>query len=136
MLDQPKISPPPLEYLGPVQPVALPPARDERTFKLAIVCWLLPLSFGIVTFLLWIFFRWDFLEMVGEWEIGVGTLLAILGGISALVLISSRWSRSGRQFREAVLPGLLLLFLLASNFVVALLLIITVVSEMDFHKGP
>jgi hypothetical protein len=136
MSNQPPSSPLPLEYLGAVQPVDLPPARQNLSFKIAIGCWLVPLLLGTSVFILWLVFRWHWLFAAGWGVIVVGTVSAGAGGICALILLCSRWSVSREPSREAVAPAVCLIFLLASNFVVAIILMMAVIRLANFHHGP
>jgi hypothetical protein len=74
---------------------------------------------------------------VGWGIIIFGTILALIGAISALVLLSTRWASSRKRFRDAVMPAIILLFLLASNFVVAFVMMLAVFDRSPkFHHGP
>jgi hypothetical protein len=130
-------SPVPLEYRTPADRVDLPLAWTQLSCRVGLVCWLCPLLLGVATFSTWLIFRWDALFGVGWGIIIFGTILALIGAISALVLLSTRWASSRKRFRDAVMPAIILLFLLASNFVVAFVMMLAVFDRSPkFHHGP
>jgi hypothetical protein len=137
MSDDPAPIPVPLEYRGPVERLDLPPPWKLLSFRIAIVCWLLPLVAGVSTFLIWLIHRSEVLFGAGYIVILAGTGLAIIGGISSLVLLASRWATSRRRFHDAVMPAICLMLLIGSNFVVASVLIMEVINRLPpMHHGP
>ncbi len=92
-------------------------------FKVIMWCWSVPFALGVLTFLLWLILRWHELEQAGLWVILLGFLATLIGATSGFVLMITRWTRSRRPMRQAILPVFWLMMLLASNFAVALLFI-------------
>jgi len=51
----------------------------ERTYRIALICGAAPLLAGVLIFLFWLAFRWEWLAVAG--------LLTIFSGIFAFVLV-------------------------------------------------
>lgn len=92
-----------LEYQTPVGRIELPSVWRATCFRIGLFCWIIPLFAGVFEFLAWVCFRFKMVYLIeaGILTILMGTLLAGIGGIAALVLLATRWSESSRPLRQA-----------------------------------
>ncbi len=113
---------------------ALPPPWRTATLRVVLACWAVPLVVGLALFGTALVLGREMPTSVGdagEMNIYAGTALAGVGGAAVVVFAAGRWCRAaGDRWRLVVRPALAGSALLASNFVVAaLLIVILVVSD-------
>jgi uncharacterized membrane protein len=90
-----------------------------RCVRLILACWIIPLVAGVTDFLVWLFTRSDSLESFGAFILIVGTIAAAIGVIFAFYFAITDWRRGENPLVETLLPTVLLLVLVGSNFAVA-----------------
>lgn len=107
-----------------------------RTYRIPLLCWLLPLLTGVGIFVAWLVTRSVWLEAAGFYTILAGCLFS-LAGILTL-------PRRQAQFdpvapRGTLRQSIFCLILLASNFIVAGVIVISVanivIEEMKTSDG-
>lgn len=117
-------------------PVAVEYARVDilREYRsllpYAFACGILPLSFGILVFLIWYFTRHQSLMLAGVWTFVIGLLLFFAGCIFLLTHVALNWwflTRSEDRFRYRRAVGLAAA-LLISNFPACLIIMMLVDS--------
>jgi hypothetical protein len=135
-----------LQYKTPSTPTQLPPAWRSSWFRIAVLCWLVPLVAGLVIFFWFQAIRppgYSIFQKVhpvppipaavghqlvvlgdcGLVTLLVGTTLAVYGCISLIVFAMLRWGSAVDRWRQVVRPALAGVGLLLSNFAVAAVLI-------------
>ena len=105
----------------------------NRAFRVALICGVLPLLFGVSIFLLWLVTRWDWLEMAGVFTLFGGVALFLVGAI-ALARFCWRSHRSPERPQKRLwLSTLGCAALLLSNFPIAGGIIATVIAITTLH---
>jgi hypothetical protein len=135
-----------LQYTSPGTSGGLAPAWRSYWFRIAIVCWIVPLTAGLIVF------GWS--EVIrpphsslhqfyghgvtnttavgrqivrlidyGLLDLLLGATLAMYGCISLIVFVLLRWGSAVNRWRQVVRPAFLAAALLLSNFVVAMVLV-------------
>ncbi len=94
-------------------------SQAQSAFRLVLACWLVPLVLGLAVFAAWYVTRAEPLEALGIGTILLGAGLATVGGL-LLVSFYKLALEEGRPRSWAVQRVLLAIFLLGSNFLVAL----------------
>ena len=108
-----------LEYGHAEEPAIFAFARRSWPFRVAFVCWIGPLAVGVSIFGLWVITNAGVLPILGLITLGVGTLMAAVGGVFLLLFAITGWPQSDRPTRQILLPAILLALLIASNFAAA-----------------
>jgi hypothetical protein len=97
-----------------IPPDSMDEPRLQRPLVVAIACGAIPLTMGVIIYLLWRLTWWDWLAAVGIANIGIGLVFVFIGSINLLL---SFVNPASRKRRGEVLTA----FLLIANFPAAAL---------------
>jgi hypothetical protein len=102
-----------------------------RTYRTALLCWLLPLLAGISIFWLWLLTLWDWLPTAGMFLMIGGTVLWGFGMSSLVRLGDASGVKKSLSVRQRRWGTTVCAFLLTSNFAVAIWIISVVIQSDD-----
>jgi len=86
---------------------------------LALACWIVPLICGLVVFAGWVVTRSEPLEFLGFVVLIAGTVAAGVGVALTICFVITNWKTSDNPIEATLLPGIVILVLIGSNFAVA-----------------
>lgn len=112
----------PLPYAGTDTLPILTPAWRTVAMRIVLVCWAIPLAAGLFIFSAAVARRDDpdVWITAGLWDIGIGVVLSIAGGIALLAFMAQRWAPAkGIRLKLLVVPAVVGAALLASNYLIA-----------------
>jgi len=105
----------------------------NRSYRVALLCWAIPLLAGIIVFIGWFFGGVEGWWQLGYFVIGAGSVLFVLGVIALALSIRKDRSTPNVSRRRLRTSSLLCAGLLLSNFPVALAMTgIVIRSEMRY----
>ncbi len=117
-----------LDYFTPQPRPVFPSAHRDKYYRVALICWFVPLLTGVCNFALWSVLRAEVLKTSGKVIVVGGIVAGVWTLMCGVCFVINRLSAGARPWTDAIGPGLGLLFLLFCSLVIT-----DVLCDIAYH---